>query len=390
MRRASPGPEAPARHGIGLLDAGLAFGLFACLGSWPARALLVPTADGPWRGVVDPPGATWLAVSALAALGVTAALARAPSRVRRPLLILALAAAPYAVVALGRAPLLLVFQGPALVVLAAAVLCAAIARAHRARPFLPAVSGRAAFAAAFAFYVVVGLRLPGYHYQAGRFDHFKNEFEDLIGADRGARGEVEDNGYLYQIGRSRDGRLLLVGEPHRLGLGDLVLAVQWQPLDEGSAGNWLSLAFRYELDLPTGSDDRGMGSGGVDHNLIAAAAKELGLGFELHANLGVTIPGSSDLMRGVDRQPRIMGYAGIEWQTADRLSLILQLRVESSPFDNGNRYVGGLSTITTLGVGWRVLPGLELRAALHEEFPGRGGDFDVAGTLELRFAGGFE
>ena len=180
MRRASPGPEAPARHGIGPLDAGLAFGLFACLGSWPARALLVPTADGPWRGVVDPPGATWLAVSALAALAVTAALARAPSRVRRPLLILALAAAPYAVVALGRAPLLLVFQGPALVVLAAAVLCVAIARAHRARPFLPAVSGRAAFAAAFAFYAVVGLRLPGPAGPQGDEPHYLAMAQSLL------------------------------------------------------------------------------------------------------------------------------------------------------------------------------------------------------------------
>jgi len=162
VRRASAGPEAPPpRRGITPLDAGLALGLLACLAWWPARAMLVPTAGGPWRGVADPPSAAWLAISGCAAVVLAAALARAPVPVRRPLLFLGLAAAPLWVVATGRIPVLLVFQGPALVVLAAAVLCVAIARAHRARPFLPAVSGRAAFASAFAFYVLLGLRIPG-------------------------------------------------------------------------------------------------------------------------------------------------------------------------------------------------------------------------------------
>jgi hypothetical protein len=89
-------------------------------------------------------------------------LRRRPPAVRRPLLFLLLAGAPLVPLFTGRLLPLLVFQGSALVVIAAAAVAVALARQAGSRDTrTPAVRDVVLFAAAFLFYAVLGTRIPG-------------------------------------------------------------------------------------------------------------------------------------------------------------------------------------------------------------------------------------
>ena len=107
-----------------------------------------------WRGVTDPPAATLLAL-ALAAGACAAFLAGRDSAV----LVLAAAALPILPVLSGRLPLLLLFQGPVLAVIAFAVAAVVFVRRAPQRQRHP--RERTLFAIALVFYLALGFFLPG-------------------------------------------------------------------------------------------------------------------------------------------------------------------------------------------------------------------------------------
>jgi hypothetical protein len=129
---------------------------------WDAHFLVVATAAGPWRGLVDPPGPPRLA-AALALGAFVAWLAhRRPSRAWGPLAALGLAAAPLVPVVTGLGTVLLAFQGGTLVLVAAAAAAVALVRLldeRRARP--PVVPTWALALVAFVAYAALGTRVPG-------------------------------------------------------------------------------------------------------------------------------------------------------------------------------------------------------------------------------------
>jgi hypothetical protein len=145
--------------GARLRSAGTALAIALTIAFWDTGFHVVSATEGDWRGASDPPGALRVLVSA--ALGAAAALllAQRPAPVTRPLLWLGLAALPLVPVLTGAFPALLALQGPMLALLCAAVLCLALARALPA-PIGPP-PGPLLFAAAFAFYALLGAWLPG-------------------------------------------------------------------------------------------------------------------------------------------------------------------------------------------------------------------------------------
>lgn len=126
-----------------------------------SRFHLVPTADGVWRGITDPPGPWPLLAAALAGGAAWLAAVRLPA-LASPLLALGAALLPVVPIVAGRWPLLLVFQGPVLAVVAAAVACVLLVRAGPLRAAVARPPGAAAlFAAGLAFYLLLGRFVPG-------------------------------------------------------------------------------------------------------------------------------------------------------------------------------------------------------------------------------------
>jgi hypothetical protein len=142
---------------------------------------VVPTASGDWRGISDPPDAArWLA--ALIAGGLVARLsARLPPGTATPLLFLGLAALPLVPVLAGGLPLLLLIQGPVLVLVAAAALAVGAQRALAGRGLAAvAASEPMLFGVAFAFFLGLGLYLPGAAGPQGDEPHYLVMTQSLL------------------------------------------------------------------------------------------------------------------------------------------------------------------------------------------------------------------
>ncbi len=144
---------------------------------------VVPTASGAWRGVSDPPNAARsLAALAAGALAAWAVARRGPGATK-PLVFLGLAGLPLLPVLTGSLPLLLLFQGPVLLVLAGAALAVAAQRALKDR--LPsaaaaATSEPALFGLALAFSLGLGLYLPGAAGPQGDEPHYLVMTQSLL------------------------------------------------------------------------------------------------------------------------------------------------------------------------------------------------------------------
>ena len=142
------------------LPAGVALAVAAPLALWDSRAHVVPSLDGYWRGLSDPPSLLRVVVSLAVAIALAMALSRLGREGSRPFLWMLLAVTPLLAVWWGRFPLLLLFQGPALILLAGAVLGVTTLRMVP-REWPERLSGPALFAAGFAFYGLVGTGIPG-------------------------------------------------------------------------------------------------------------------------------------------------------------------------------------------------------------------------------------
>ncbi len=186
----------------------VALAIALALALWNTTALVLPTADGVWRGLFDPPGLGRAAVSSVLGLAGAIVLARRVPKARGPLLALGLAGAPLVPVATGVGIGLLALQGPTMQLVAAAALCAAIVAVWRARGFQPpAVSEPALFVLAFAFYAALGTRIPGPAGPQGDEPHYLTMTASLL-----ADGDID----LANQFAERDYRTFFAGklEPH--------------------------------------------------------------------------------------------------------------------------------------------------------------------------------
>jgi hypothetical protein len=181
-----------------------------------------------WRGISDPPGAARLVVSVAAGLAAAFATSRLPRRARTPLLALALAAAPLIPVYSGRALLLLALQGPVMVLVAAGSLGLALARSLSVG--VPRLRGAGLFLAAFAFNAVLAARIPGAAGPQGDEPHYLLMAQSLASdGDLDLSDDLADGEYSrFYSGRlaghisenSPPGRLYSIHSP---GLAFLVL-----------------------------------------------------------------------------------------------------------------------------------------------------------------------
>jgi hypothetical protein len=154
--------------------------VFAAWALGGTHFFLVPTSDGLWSGVSDPPGLTRLLYATLAGVVTTAALRGRPSGVIRPFLFLLLATAPLVPLFTRRLAIALVFQGPGLVLVETAVLSVVVVRSLR----LPRLSSRFVapilFVVGFGFQVIAGRQLEGAAGPQGDEPHYLLACESLL------------------------------------------------------------------------------------------------------------------------------------------------------------------------------------------------------------------
>jgi hypothetical protein len=141
-----------------------------------------------------------------------------------------------------------------------------------------------------------------------------------------ARSTLSDVSYAYNI--SRHGQQIVNGTKGALGLGDSMVQVKYQLINETSLMPALSL--RTAVKLPTGNESEFFGSGSPDFGLGLAVEKALGSRWILHGNLNGVLP--TGRIAGLELYPTIMGIAAAEYLWSDNLSLTMQFDYFTSPF----------------------------------------------------------
>ncbi|MEM8713453.1 MAG: DUF3187 family protein, partial [Planctomycetota bacterium] len=156
---------------------------------------------------------------------------------------------------------------------------------------------------------------------SGTLDAFVNDFHELTGFAGGGRERAEDD--QYQMSLVRDGVTAYALEEDQILFGDLPVSWIRTVRDEDADGP--AVAVRATLELPTGDEDRGSGSGGFD---VAA-------GVLMERSIGRwTFTGGVDGMRpeqpsafrdaGVGVRTLLLASGGVEYRWSNRMSLLAQ------------------------------------------------------------------
>jgi len=200
--------------------------------------------------------------------------------------------------------------------------------------------------------VAAGLELPAAHSGGGFLDSFLIDYHDWFGMPGQARaGQPRD---AFGVAAQSRGETVWSIESSGFELLDVPLAVHWQLLD-AAAG--FGLAARGGVELPTGDDARGYGSGELDASLGLLAEWAIGAatcyGHAQHTFAGTPAPARAV---GFGFADVTSAGLGVEFQLADPLAALVQVEFETSTLRN-------LGLATVARDHWLLWCGLRWRAA---------------------------
>lgn len=229
----------------------------------------------------------------------------------------------------------------------------------------------------------VGLEVPLITMGGGVADRSIQSWHDALGVDNGGRNRVEN--FEFSWGAWVPGQIAIeVEEPPVMAVGDIVLDLKGRLLRP--TGSTPGVTARFLLKLPTGSLERGTGSGMPDVGIVLMA--EHGWGpFNLYAQLGAL---------GLGRPPalaQVMRSSSLTWALAAELmltpwwSVVVQVQSHTSfhrPF--AYRYLVRSPLGLMFGTRVRLGP-VDLSVAMEQD-PLNGdptGDVSVIGSVGVTF-----
>lgn len=212
-----------------------------------------------------------------------------------------------------------------------------------------------------------GLELPFAHTSGGFLDSFLIDYHDALGLPNQDRHAVPKNN--FRVAASQGGTTVWSLDDEGFALLDVPLYVShtlWRPEDG------LGVAVRAGIELPTGDDRRGFGSGEPDYALGVLLQRRW-LGCEFYAQLQHTFAGTP-------RQSRDAGFAFADVTalalaaelplTAD-LAAFVALEYETSTLRELDlRTVGRNQFLLWFGGRWLAAPHCAVEAALGEDLQG--------------------
>lgn len=181
----------------------------------------------------------------------------------------------------------------------------------------------------FAGGVEVGLTVPVLHFGGGVLDGPIEAFHDIFGLGQAGRDRAEKDKFLAFV-RTPRGELWSTESPGTV-LGDLILSSKVRIPTRAS--RW-RLALEGSLKLPTADDEPLVTSGEIDGGLQILWSREWRL-WSVHGSTGVLFLGASEGL-GIDSQSRWTGLIAVERAIGWRSSLVLQVVLSESPFEQLN------------------------------------------------------
>ena len=232
--------------------------------------------------------------------------------------------------------------------------------------------------------LAVELEIPFLYTWKGFLDDFIKGFERTTGFKREIRFERPQ--HLFGEVLQKDGRTALKGTSGAVGIGDIAFSTKALLRDET---RWApAIAARAALKLPTGEEDRALGSGEVDLGFGLALEKTLGPA-RIYFNAGLTIPtGEPFAGTGIESLPMFSAFLTGEYRLTERFSLLVQVNGVSPPVRNTGLDIDHASFEILAGLSW-ALPGSPVvwQAGLMEDLndTNRTADFAVFTSWSLFF-----
>ena len=197
--------------------------------------------------------------------------------------------------------------------------------------------------------IEVGVDLPVTSHSKGFLDNPVEQWHDLFGLSNANRnGPANQLRFLYR----QPGISNLLFDSSETGLGDIRLSAAYSLVTNSSGG----LALRTSLKLPTGNEDRLLGSGATDLSLgLYHTNNQLFSRENLAASAfgGILVLGDSDVLSQLQKDT--VGFAGVSttWQFNERFAINSQLYGQSAYFDSDLDELGGNSIQFAVGGTYR-------------------------------------
>jgi len=228
-------------------------------------------------------------------------------------------------------------------------------------------------------FIELAVDVPILSFNSGFMDDFVDGYHSAFGFPDYGRSSRPDNEFLYEV--RRNGRLIVKGEPGRVGIGDIRLTLK-KPLMKGDP----AISIKGDVELPTGDAKSGYGSGSIDAGISLLFDKKLSEAFKTYSNIGVVFPGA---LRGHERvglKDFIYGGAAVEAAFWKDISLLGQVFIQGSPLPETD--IGPVDrTAVLLSLGGRYYSGNNSFELSFTEDPNTSGapDFTLNFSFKSRF-----
>lgn len=218
----------------------------------------------------------------------------------------------------------------------------------------------------------------------GFLDGFVEDFHRLFGLKNGGREDREEDRLDVEI--VADGETVYELEGNALELGDLPLVLTQEVWRDAREATFV--AVRAGIELPTGSESRGYGNGGID--VGAGVLGETSSGdWTVFGAADWVLPAERSSFEGTDFEvdDRVDAALGLEWRWDDVTSLLAGLRY-LSPLSDDIPIEEIDAPMLDLGIGaaWDVGERSRLQVSFHEDlWAAAGPDFAVRIGWSWRF-----
>ncbi len=175
----------------------------------------------------------------------------------------------------------------------------------------------------------LGLELPFLHFNGGYFDSWIQSFHKAFGFPNGGRGNFPNGMFRYRV--TQNGRVIYNVRRQPIGLSDLIVGVKQNLVTEGKL--MPAMAWRFRFKFPTGSQQKGMGSGGSDFALSFLAEKSFKR-WHFYTNIDYMVVSGVDWFEDLYNRVVLAWLLALEFSVSTPVSLIAQIQ-SSSPLNSG-------------------------------------------------------
>jgi hypothetical protein len=233
----------------------------------------------------------------------------------------------------------------------------------------------------------LGIDFPFISHQGGFLDNIIKQWHDVLGVSNSNRSGPDDElEFLYQAAGVTQYEL----SSSSSGIGDVQLTAAWS-LKKAGAGGGSAFTVRSSVKLPSGDEEKLLGSGATDFSLglyASSTSTFLGRDLGLSGFVGVLALGDGDVLPDIQRSTVPFGGVAAKWQAMERLGIVMQVYAQGQYFDSDLEELGGKTFQLGIGLDYRLRrQGMSLALSIAED-PLSDATPDFAIQLSLRSSGG--